>query len=515
MKNKLLKYIAAVIVVSTTLTGCDLETSPTNAVSSKDVYKTASGGEKVLVGTWGNLMESFSTYANPGYGAFLRTSDAMGSDVVVNLKYGFTGQYAFNTLYSKGGTNTFSWNLTYRTINSVNEVIANVPQSEGDVNYKQRIIGQAYAFRGFLYLHLASSYGFAVDFDPHKLIAPIYTEPTGPDTEGQPASSVIQVYNQALSDLEQALELIPSDYVRDSKYKFDRSVVLGLLSRANLYAQNWDKAVEYSQELLNEQATSILMNEAQYKSGFSDVSNPEWIWGHPQTAEQNGASYQFNYLDVTSQQSYYFSFNADPYFADLFDQDDYRKSMMYWAPDPSILKPENGTTAYFRYAKFKFKGAQVADIVLMRNSEIYLINAEANAHLQNNAQALESLNALKRARGAKEISQLSGKDLLEQIWIERRKELFGEGFALVDIIRNQQSVVRKDFPQTDLIPYTYKVMNSDGQITEVTVGLLPQGHRILNFPDKSSFTPNSDYYLYRIPEIEELENKNLFPQAKK
>lgn len=33
-------------------------------------------------------METFNSYANPGYGAMLRANDAMGSDVVLNTKYG-------------------------------------------------------------------------------------------------------------------------------------------------------------------------------------------------------------------------------------------------------------------------------------------------------------------------------------------------------------------------------------------------------------------------------------------
>ena len=151
----------------------------------------------------------------------------------------------------------------------------------------------------------------------------------------------------------------------------------------------------------------------------------------------------------------------------------------------------------------------MADIVLMRSSEMYLINAEAKAQM-GHADAINSLNTLKQARGAKQVQGLVGQDLLEEIWLERRKELFGEGFALVDIVRNQQNVVRKDYPQDKLIPYTYQIMDKDNKVQDVTVNLLPQGHRILNFPDQSSFVPNSKYYLYRIPEVEELENKNLF-----
>lgn len=506
--------MVAVLTLSSSLVSCDLETAPSNAVVDTEVFKTTAGNEKVLIGSWGYLLESFSSYANPGYGAFLRTSDAMGSDVVVSPSYGFANQYGFNSLYQRSGTNSFSWNITYKTINSANNVIARIGESQGSIQDKQRVLGQAYALRGFMYLHLASSYGFAVDLDPQMLIAPIYTEPTHANTVGNAASSVSQVYKQAIGDLEQALELIPENYQRDYKYKFDQSVVLGLLSRANLYARNWDKAVFYSDQILNGDKYSVLMNEAQYKSGFNDVNNIEWIWGHPQTPEQNNASYQFNFLDVTSQQSFYFSFNMDPYFYEKFDESDYRRSMMFWAPNPGVSNPQDRDIAYFRYNKFRFRASQVADIVLMRSSEIYLINAEAKAHL-GHSDAIDVLNTLKQARGAKLVHGSFGEELLEQIWLERRKELFGEGFSLVDIVRNQKAVQRKDYPQDSLIAYTYEVMDSNNNMKQVTVNLLPQGHRVLNFPDKSSFVPNSKYYLYRIPEVEELENKNLFPGLSK
>ena len=41
----------------------------------------------------------------------------------------------------------------------------------------------------------------------------------------------------------------------------------------------------------------------------------------------------------------------------------------------------------------------------------------------------------------------TGDELLKEIWLERRKELWGEGFQLTDIIRNQQSVDRKKFEE--------------------------------------------------------------------
>lgn len=47
-------------------------------------------------------METFNSYANPGYGAMLRANDAMGSDVVLNTKYGFRAHNEFTAIYGKG-----------------------------------------------------------------------------------------------------------------------------------------------------------------------------------------------------------------------------------------------------------------------------------------------------------------------------------------------------------------------------------------------------------------------------
>ena len=67
---------------------------------------------------------------------------------------------------------------------------------------------------------------------------------------------------------------------------------------------------------------------------------------------------------------------------------------------------------WMRNSKFRFRDIenQLGDIVLMRVAEIYLINAEAKAHL-NDPDAINKLNDLKTARGAKTIhTNLSQQD---------------------------------------------------------------------------------------------------------
>lgn len=494
------------------LSACDLETEPTTSLSSTSVFNTTTDAEKVLTGAWAELQETFYTYRAPGWSSIYLTCDAMGSDVVVNTRYGYRNAYAMTAIYGK--TDYFgrlSWELGYEMINNCNSVIAYIDNATGTESDRNRIKAQALALRGFIYTHFASLYSFAIDKDPDAVCVPIYTEPT--DTKiaqtGNPASSISEVYEQAASDLEQALSLMPDSYTRSAKWQVDRSVILGLLSRVYLYSHDWAKARDYSAEYL--ESNSYIMTESEWKGGFNSVDNDEWVWGHPQTTDQQNSAYHFEYLDTTTDGSYYFSINVDPYFKEKYDDGDYRKELMYWDIIPGGDKSSNNEF-YMRNAKFKIREIVgedcVGDLVMMRNSEMYLINAEAEARLGNTSKAMESLNAIRGARGAKLVT--SGDDLVEETLLERRRELWGEGFALIDIIRNQKSVERKAWP-SDAIDYTY----TDDEGVSHTRQIPPTGHRFTVLPDGSEFTANSKYYLFRIPDSEEQANKDLYSKHPK
>ena len=71
----------------------------------------------------------------------------------------------------------------------------------------------------------------------------------------------------------------------------------------------------------------------------------------------------------------------------------------------------------------------------MRSAEMYLIEAEGYAHSGQTQQAIEALNALRNARKAVLFSGGGQEELVQAILIERRKELWGEGFSLSDFCK--------------------------------------------------------------------------------
>lgn len=481
------------------LTACtkDLETAPTTAIPETEIYKNTNNIETVINGTWRYLNDTYFTFANPGYSTVMRTSDAMGNDVAVTTKYGYRDPYAFTDLYNASGTRVRAiWTLLYKVIDNCNNIIAKVDAAEGTQDHKDVLKGQAKALRAFAYLNLATYYQFSYLKDPNALAVPIYTEPSTIETKGQPKASLKDIYQLITGDLTDAQRLLAAyERPNNEKYRINQAVVNGLLARTYLNMGDWALAATAAQQA---RAGYELMNEVDYKAGFNDIANGEWIWGHPQTTEQSTASYTFHYLDVSSPGSYYYSYMADPYFKNFFDATDVRTSLFKWDGLPS-------REGFLRYEKFKFKSNLIGDIVYMRAAEMVLIEAEGNARAGQQEKAVALLNALKSARKAKLFAAGTSSALIDEILIERRKELWGEGFALSDILRTQQSVVRKAYSHADGSAITVDVITPDG----TTKNVAAQGHRVVKFPDGSNFSANSSYYLFAIPRDEANNNENL------
>ncbi len=490
--NRNIIYIASLFLL--VVVGCskDLETAPTDAVDENEIYKNADNIETVINGTWKYLNETYATYANPGYSAVMRTSDAMGSDVaLITTKYGYAGPYNFTDMFNETSSRTtFFWTLFYKVIDNMNNVVTKIDAADGDVDYKNRLKGQAKALRAFAYYNLVSFYQYTYAKDKNALAVPIYTEPTTVTTVPQARATVEQVYALIESDLKDALTLVGT--YQGAKYKINSAIINGLLARTYLNTEKWELAAKHAADA---RKGYPLMEAAKYAEGFNDLANGEWIWGHPQTPEQSDESYTFHYMDVSSKEAYYSSFMADPYFKELFDEQDIRSQLFEWSGS-SINK------GWLKYKKFKFRSNMTGDIVYMRAAEMYLIEAEGLARGGHEGEAIDRLNELRGARNAKPYT--SGR-LVDAILIERRKELWGEGFSLTDILRTQVSVARKSYVKPDGTAIYVTVKNDDGKDESVEA----LGHTLLIFPDRTSFVPNSRYYLFAIPQSERDRNENL------
>ena len=402
----------------------------------------------------------------------------MADDVVSRPAYGFNSSYQFNDIAIPNNSRTsFAWYLIYKTIDNCNTAIA----IDGDSEEFFQAKGQALALRAFCYLHLAQHYQFTYLKDPTAPCVPIYTEPTTSETVPKAKSTVVQVYQRVFDDLNLAQSYL-KNYTRKGdgqKFKPNTNVVNGLLARAYLLTGQWEEAAKAAAAA--RQGYSLMTTTAEYE-GFNNVSNKEWIWGHPQTLAQSDASYNFYYLDATYVGAYS-SFMADPHFRDTFSEGDIRLGLFQWMRE-----------GYLGYKKFHMRADDTADIVLMRASEMLLIEAEALAREGFPEKAVIPLNELRYARGLGDYD-LTGKsqdDVVNEILMERRRELWGEGFSITDILRTQQSVKRVALSVEEQAQQV-DAWQEGGGFAKRT----PLGHWFLTFSGGDAFVPNSINYLYR------------------
>ena len=486
-----MKYIFSFMASLLLLAGCSgdfLDKEPTDSVSSDEVG--VPGNAERLFNAWYNLFEYVYTLANSGYRGLQCQDDMMADDVVSRPAYGFNSSYQFNDIAIPNNTRTsFAWYLMYKTIDNCNTALA----IQGDTEALRQAQGQALALRAFCYLHLAQHYQFTYLKDPAAPCVPIYTEPTTDDTAPKGKSTVAQVYRRVFDDLALAKDYL-KNYTRKGdgqKFKPDVNVVNGLLARAYLLTGQWEEAAKAAAAA--RQGYSLMTTAAEYE-GFNNISNKEWIWGHPQTLAQSSASYNFYFLDATHVGAYS-SFMADPHFRDTFSDGDIRLELFQWMRE-----------GYLGYKKFHMRADDTADIVLMRASEMLLVEAEALARDGFPEKAVVPLNELRHARGLGDYD-LTGKsqqDVIDEILMERRRELWGEGFGITDILRTQQSVKRT-------------MLSAEEQKQEVDAwqeggGFAkrnPLGHWFVTFSEGEVFVPNSTNYLYAIPKEETDANPNL------
>jgi hypothetical protein len=260
---------------------------------------------------------------------------------------------------------------------------------------------------------------------------PIYTEPT---TEGHARATVQEVYDLIVSDLDEAISLMsanpsPRRHISD----IDLTVARGLRARVALQMEDWSEAEEQARLA---RADYDLNSIAEFSTGFADYKQSTWMWGLEINDEQSTiyASW-FSHMDMSI--GGYAGLGYMPKYIStaLYDQlpdDDVRKQLCV----PVVY---SGVTYYINY---KYNAALAgkdfaADYVMMRPEEMLLIEAEAIARQggrDTEVQALlDELHAVRQTAPVPVTA--TGTALLDLVLLERRQELWGEGFRGGDIKR--------------------------------------------------------------------------------
>lgn len=418
-----------------------LETNPSTSVSDQDVFVSVSGAQAALNGCYFQMRAYSGGGANRqddwGIPSLQMINDVMADDIIV-----WGGWYVYTYNYwgeTRGDIFRASqlWTYHYRLINNVNSILAYIDDCQGDQTEKNHIKGQALAMRGWAYFNLARYFQHTYAIAKDMPGVPIYTDPTTDQTEGKGRGTVADTYRQVLADLTEA-ETLLEGYNRGSlKNNFNQAVVQGVLSDVYLTMNDWSNAETYAKKVMNQYP---LTSNNDYLAGFNNINTASWIWGMEQTEEQNMGDYSpyaMWYIGTGDRGYGYWSFNCffpANSFIEKFDTDDIRASQFNMETAP-------GWNNIYYTLKFRDNEDGRGSIVIMRTESMLLNAAEALCRQGKSDDAKALLWQLQDMRGATR-SVSTGQELLEEIWLERRKELYGEGYGLFDMLRNQKPLLR-------------------------------------------------------------------------
>ncbi len=470
MKNRLL--IAFVTVFSMISTSCEntyLDTAPTASVDAASAYATTKNAAAAINGIYRALIVRYlDSQGHSGHPAMMIILDHMGEDMIIGTTAASWHVGETRWTAHRADVNTmarFPYELYYRVIGNANIAIANIDNAAGPQADRDQLKGEALALRGWAYFNLVQLYGKRYDAaaKPNaQLGVPLVLTPT---TEGLPRNTVEEVYTQINKDLTQATTLLKS--TRSFKSHINLEVAKGILARVALTQQNWADAAKYAEEA---RKGFTLMSEAQYQDGFADISNPEWMWGFDHLEDQSEFfggyhSYISCNFNSTVIRTYPKVINSLLY--NQIPTTDVRSKM--WVRTPTAansIVPPGGVRVPFLNQKFRLPGtpstSTMGDVPYMRAAEMYLIEAEAKAKLGQDANAAKVLFDLVSKRDAAyKLSTSTGAKLLDEIYFNRRVELWGEGFRFLDLKRLNQPLNRNGTNAIASVTVLYDVPAGD------------------------------------------------------
>ena len=510
MTNKYLMFVSAALL----LASCDLDKLPEGQYVGGDQKEDIIDQRPNLItaevnamaaklNVFGTISDDATTYHNDfGVAAVSQFYEQGGQDMPCTT----TGYNWFNRaqnysdrLYNSAGDELI-WKTFYNHMKAANNVLTLTEGSEDEAMKRYR--GQALAARAYDYLNLAQTYQFTYAGHENELCVPIITETmTEEEMQTNPRATVQQVYDQIMSDLNQAIELLAGFDNASNKDQIDEAVAYGLRARANLLMQKWAEAASDAEKAIAGGTPQSL--EAVSKPTFNSASASSWLWGVLITPDNDVVT-----TGIINWPSHLCSLTGNGY-TTLTGSFRYVSSALYdQIPDTDIRKqwfisPEGTSTLvdnetvggtpvieYFGlspYTNVKFGAYQDVmgnttnsqDWPLMRVEEMYLIKAEGEAMSGNLTKAKQTLeDFVKTYRNPSyACTATSAQEMQDEIWLQRRMELWGEGFALFDILRLKKPIIRKNTNYEAIVQFNLE--------------------------------PESQIMIYRIPQCEMETNKGI------
>lgn len=440
-----------------------LDKYPNNAIPQDKAINTLDEFDQAAIGLY-STFKSSALYS--GYLTIL-------PDIQCDLAYAVNG-------YTNTFGNIWRWDILstnseitavyaslYDVIARANFMLEYAPRVEltltNDDEWEQynQICGEAYFARAYAYSELIKL--FCKPYESREqaeqelgvvIVTKYHTD------EPMRRSSLAQSYDRVIQDLELAAELMDLDEksfsgsLYSSSY-FNEYTAYALRARVALYMKDYERAIEYSTLVIESgfyalsSATTLLT---------SDLSHFSYMWQYDEATEiiwkvgftinsYGGALGQvfFNY-DYTSMKPDYVPAEM---VLNLYDQNDLRYGNYFYTYTTGHSHGLSWPLLVKYFGNMNFFNSNILHVSMpkpLRLAEQYLIRAEAYAEGRGNyGAAANDIASLREARyqsfgGGVSMTANNAMQIIEE---ERIKELYMEGFRLMDLKRWHKGFERK------------------------------------------------------------------------
>lgn len=327
------------------------------------------------------------------------------------------------------------WLEAYSAIASSNIVIS-AEAIEGDPVEIDHLKGQAHAIRAMAHFDLVKFYGqqHVNGGDLSSLGVPYVTKFRDNDALFPSRNSVQEVRDMAYADLDTAATIMSAELNGSSEF-ITTFGVDAIKARIANYFGDTQIALKSSNAVI-ESGEFKIAAETEFIANFAIDNTANSIFEIAVSSVDNPG---INGLANIYQAGSYGDVIALPNLVAIYDEGDIR------GLGGIITTDDEGT--YRNTGKYPTYGTYDDNISVIRYAEIVLIYAEALLKSGNAPEALTWLNKIPANRGA----NLYAAATMDNILLERRKELAFEGMRFHDLARTMH-----DIPNPDPIPQTHE-----------------------------------------------------------
>ena len=444
--KKLQLYLLAILFVSVSCSD-ELNVEPNDAMSEFDFLNNPDNAIQLVNGVYNKLLDwNMSSFAWIGVTSI--TSD----DADKGSTPGDTGtdKHKLDALNFESNLLSFKdvWDARYDGIYRANNAIYYLERLTIDQNLKNRLIGEAKFLRALWYFDLVRCFG-GVPLVTSKI------EITDIETVNAVVynrKSKAETYAQIEADLLDAIEKLPtkSQYAQSDIGRASKGAAQALLAKSYLYQEQWQKAFDTSELVINSGTYGLMPNYADvWKEigengiesifevqatlskgivGYTDVQGPRgtpdlgWGFNTPSASLVNA----YSAGDLRKNATILFVQSSPFLLWDGFEgSPSWNNSRYnYKAYQSSVVESWNGN-----------KGETAKNLRILKFSDLVLIRAEAALQLGNSAEALVQVNRLRTRAGLSELTSIS----LDQLYEERHLEMAMEHDRWFDLVRTRQA----------------------------------------------------------------------------